>query len=73
MGPEKFIKYQLWKIIRLSMRPAMGLCSHISLERILVYTILVQREFTVSTTIEWKKLVDTNGKSGKLKYMQERK
>jgi hypothetical protein len=45
---EKILNISLWKIIRLSMRPATGLCSHISLERILVYTILVYREFTIA-------------------------
>jgi len=38
---KKILNISLWRIIRLSMRPAMGLCPHISLERILVYTILV--------------------------------
>jgi hypothetical protein len=38
---KKILNINLWKIIKLSMRPAMGLCSHISLERILVYIILV--------------------------------
>jgi hypothetical protein len=38
---KKILNISLWRIIRLSMKPAMGLCPHISLERILVYTILV--------------------------------
>jgi hypothetical protein len=38
---KKILNISLWRIIRLSMRPATGLCPHISLERILVYTILV--------------------------------
>jgi hypothetical protein len=38
---KKILNISLWKIIRLSMRPATGLCPHISLERILVYTVLV--------------------------------
>jgi hypothetical protein len=32
---------KILKIIRLSMRPATGLCPHISLERILIYTVLI--------------------------------
>jgi hypothetical protein len=44
---KKILNISLWRIIRLSMRPATGLCPHISLERILVYTVLVWREFTV--------------------------
>jgi hypothetical protein len=38
---KKLLNISLWRIIRLSMRPATGLCPHISLERILVYTVLV--------------------------------
>jgi hypothetical protein len=38
---KKILNISLWRIIRLSMRPAMSLCPHISLERILVYTVLV--------------------------------
>jgi len=38
---KKILNINLWRIIRLSMRPATGLCLHISLERILVYTVLV--------------------------------
>jgi len=38
---KKILNISLWRIIRLSMRPAMGLCPHINLERILVYTVLV--------------------------------
>jgi hypothetical protein len=38
---KKILNINLWRIIRLSMRPATGLCPHISLERILVYTVLV--------------------------------
>ncbi len=38
---KKILNINLWKIIRLSMRPALGLGLHISLKRILVYTILV--------------------------------
>jgi hypothetical protein len=38
---KKILNISLWRIIRLSMRPATGLCLHISLERILVYTVLV--------------------------------
>jgi hypothetical protein len=38
---KKILNISLWRIITLSMRPAMGLCPHISLERILVYTLLV--------------------------------
>jgi hypothetical protein len=38
---KKILNISLWRIIRLSMRPATGLCPHISLERILVYIILV--------------------------------
>jgi hypothetical protein len=38
---KKILNINLWRIIRLSMRPAAGLCPHISLERILVYTVLV--------------------------------
>jgi hypothetical protein len=38
---KKILNINLWRIIRLSMRPTMGLCLHISLERILVYTVLV--------------------------------
>jgi hypothetical protein len=38
---KKILNISLWRIIRLSMRPATGMCPHISLERILVYTILV--------------------------------
>jgi sorbitol-specific phosphotransferase system component IIC len=38
---KKILNISLWKIIRLSMRPATGLCPHISLERILVYIVLV--------------------------------
>jgi len=38
---KKILNISLWRIIRLSMRPAMGMCPHISLKRILVYTILV--------------------------------
>jgi hypothetical protein len=38
---KKILNISLWRITRLSMRPAMGLCLHISLERILVYTVLV--------------------------------
>jgi hypothetical protein len=33
---KKILNINLWRIIRLNMRPATGLCSHISLERILV-------------------------------------
>jgi hypothetical protein len=44
---KKILNITLWRIIRLSMRPAKGLSPHISLERILVYTVLVYREFTV--------------------------
>jgi hypothetical protein len=44
---KKILNINLWRIIRLSMRLATGLCPHISLERILVYTVLVYREFTV--------------------------
>jgi hypothetical protein len=36
---KKILNINLWKIIRLSMRPATGLCPHISLER--VYYIFV--------------------------------
>jgi hypothetical protein len=42
---KKILIISLWRIIRLSMRPTTGLCPHISLERILVYTVLVYREF----------------------------
>jgi hypothetical protein len=38
---KKILNISLWRIIRLSMRPDTGLCPHISLERILVYTVLV--------------------------------
>jgi len=38
---KKILNISLWIIIKLSMRPATGLCPHISLERILIYTILV--------------------------------
>jgi hypothetical protein len=38
---KKILNISLWRIIRLRMRPAIGMCPHISLERILVYTILV--------------------------------
>ncbi len=38
---KKILNINLWRIIRLSMRPATSLCPHISLERILVYTVLV--------------------------------
>jgi hypothetical protein len=38
---KKILNINLWRIIRLSMRPAIDMCAHISLERILVYTILV--------------------------------
>jgi hypothetical protein len=38
---KNILNINLWRIIRLSMRPAMGLCPHSSLERILVYTVLV--------------------------------
>jgi hypothetical protein len=38
---KKILNISLWRIIRLNMRPATGLCPHISLERILVYTVLV--------------------------------
>ena len=38
---KKILNISLWRVIRLSMRPATGLCPHISLDRILVYTILV--------------------------------
>jgi len=38
---KKILNISLWRIIRLSMRPTRGLCPHISLEKILVYTILV--------------------------------
>ncbi len=31
---KKILNISLWKIIRLSMRPAIGLCPHISLERV---------------------------------------
>ncbi len=44
------LNINLWRIIRLSIRPVTGLCPHISLEKILVYTVLVQREFTVWST-----------------------
>ncbi len=38
---KKILNISLWRIIRLSMRPTTGLCPHIGLERILVYTLLV--------------------------------
>jgi hypothetical protein len=38
---KKILNINLWRIIRLNMRPATGLCPHISLERILVYTVLL--------------------------------
>jgi len=38
---KKILNISVWRIIRLSMRPATGLCPHISLERILVYAVLV--------------------------------
>jgi hypothetical protein len=38
---KKILNISLWRIIKLSMKPAMGMCLHISLERILVYTILI--------------------------------
>jgi hypothetical protein len=38
---KKILNINLWRIIRLSMKPTTGLCPHISLERILVYTVLV--------------------------------
>jgi hypothetical protein len=38
---KKTLNISLWRIIRLSMRPATGLCPHISLERILVYIVLL--------------------------------
>jgi hypothetical protein len=38
---KKILNISLWRIIRLSTRLATGMCPHISLERILVYTILV--------------------------------
>jgi hypothetical protein len=38
---KKILNISLWRIIRLSMRPATSMCPHISLERILVYTVLV--------------------------------
>jgi hypothetical protein len=31
---KKILNISLWRIIRLSMRPATGLCLHISLERV---------------------------------------
>ncbi len=53
------LNINLWRIIRLSMRPATGLCPHISLERILVYTVLVQREFTIAAQRNCRKLALT--------------
>jgi hypothetical protein len=38
---KKILNISLWRIIRLSMRLAIGMCPHISLEKILVYTVLV--------------------------------
>jgi hypothetical protein len=38
---KKTLNISLWKIIRLSMRPATGMCPHISLQRILIYIVLV--------------------------------
>jgi hypothetical protein len=38
---KKILNISLWRIIRLNMRPATGLCLHIGLERILVYMVLV--------------------------------
>jgi len=38
---KKILNISLWRIIKLSMRPATGLCLRISLEKILVYTVLV--------------------------------
>jgi hypothetical protein len=38
---KKILNISLWRIIKLSMRTAAGLCPHISLEKILVYTVLV--------------------------------
>jgi hypothetical protein len=38
---KKILNISLWRIIRLSIRPATGLCPHINLKRILVYTVLV--------------------------------
>ncbi len=38
---KKILNISLWRIIRLSMKPATSLCPHISLERILVYIVLV--------------------------------
>ncbi len=53
---KKILNISLWKIIRLSMRPATGLCPHISLERILVYTVLVlERVFCTCHTFFWSK------------------
>jgi len=38
---KKILNINLWRIIRLSMRLAMGLCPHISVEKILIYTVLI--------------------------------
>jgi hypothetical protein len=38
---KKLLNISLWRIIKLSMKPATRMCPHISLERILIYTILV--------------------------------
>jgi hypothetical protein len=37
---KKTLNISLWKIIRLSMRPATGMCPHISLQIILIYIVL---------------------------------
>jgi hypothetical protein len=38
---KKILNISLWRIIILSMRPTTGMCPHISLEKILVYIVLV--------------------------------